>query len=125
MPLEVSVSTAVLLFQGRARCALSSACGVFLSLTGTGIAGLVPVGRDRQAGKSLPALWSPAAQSLGQQRQAQLEPEGSSKYRGYEVGFQTLVAALPGGLLWAEQGSSPASLAKSQNLPQLITWLSN
>lgn len=41
------------------------------------------------------------------------------------MGFQTLVAALSGGLLWAEQGNSPASLAKSQNLPQLITWLSN
>lgn len=30
------------------------------------------------------------------------------------MGFQSLVAGLPRGLLWAEQGGSPAGLAKSQ-----------
>lgn len=61
----VGVPAAVLLSQGRGRRALSPACGVFLSLPGTGIAGLVPAGWDGQAGKSLPALWSPAVWSPG------------------------------------------------------------
>ena len=56
---------------------------------------------------------------------AQLEAEGNGEPGWCKGGVQTLGAALPKGLLRAEQGGSPASLAESQNVPQLITWLSN
>lgn len=60
--------------------------------SGTGIAGSVPAGWGRQAGKSWlasgPLRAAPWAVEMGSQ-------EGSDEYVWYKAGFQTLVADLP------------------------------
>lgn len=82
-------------------------------------------GREVVASSVVASGAVPWAVEVGSKGRHGWRQKGAASTGGTKWGFKPLVAGLPRGLLWAEQGGSPTSLAKSQNLPQLITWLSN